>query len=343
MKKKVTLVLTTINSYNKVRKIDNLANKNSVNFIVIGDKKSPKNFKLVYGDYFDVKKQGKLDFNIIKKCPYHSYSRKNIGYLKAIKLKSTFIIETDDDNEIKENFFKNITLHHSAKNILTNGWINIYNAFLKNKNIKIWPRGLPFENISKDFVISKNKVKKYFYVQQGICNGDPDVDAIFRLISKKKNFIFKKNLKFSINPRTYVPINSQNTLWYYKAFPLLYLPSYCSMRATDIWRGLIAKIILANDRKNILFKSSDVFQKRNVHNLVSDLKDEMEIYQNLNFVFNKLSKLKLYKGEKNYPKNLLKVYKILVSLNLFPEKELDLVKLWIRDFDELSKTAKKRR
>ena len=82
------------------------------------------------------------------------------------------------------------------------------------------------------------------------------------------------------------------------------------MRATDIWRGLIAKIILANDRKNILFKSSDVFQKRNVHNLVSDLKDEMELYQNLNFVLNKLIKLKLYKGEKIIQKICLKFTKL---------------------------------
>ena len=82
--------------------------------------------------------------------------------------------------------------------------------------------------------------------------------------------------------------------------------------------GLIAKIILANDRKNILFKSSDVFQKRNVHNLVSDLKDEMELYQNLNFVLNKLIKLKLIKVKKII-QNLLKVYKTLILLNIFPE------------------------
>ena len=103
MKKKVTLVLTTINAYNKIRKIDNLAYKNSVNFVVIGDKKSPKNFKLIYGDYFDVKKQSKLDFNITKKVPITLIQEK-YRILKAIKLKSKFIIETDDDNEINENF-----------------------------------------------------------------------------------------------------------------------------------------------------------------------------------------------------------------------------------------------
>ena len=57
MKKKISLVLTTINEYNQIRKIDNLSKKNFVNLIVVGDKKSPKNFKLVYGNFIDIKHQ----------------------------------------------------------------------------------------------------------------------------------------------------------------------------------------------------------------------------------------------------------------------------------------------
>ena len=47
--------------------------------------------------------------------------------------------------------------------------------------------------IFPNFVISSNRVK-IFLCSAGICNGDPDVDAIFRLINKK-NFIFKKKFK----------------------------------------------------------------------------------------------------------------------------------------------------
>ena len=209
------------------------------------------------------------------------------------------------------------------------------------KNIKIWPRGLPFENIDKKFQISQTKLKGKFYIQQGICNGDPDVDAIFRILNNKKNFTFKKNLMFSINPKTYIPINSQNTIWYSKAFPLLYLPSFCSMRATDIWRGLIAKVILANDKKKILFQSSNVIQKRNNHNLIKDLSEEMELYKNLNLALQSLLKLNLLKGEKNYDINLVKVYQKLVLMKLFPKKEIDLVKLWVRDFNKVLKSAKR--
>jgi hypothetical protein len=341
MLRKLSLVVTTINPYKNLRKLDYISKKNSVNFIIVGDKKTPSNFKTVYGEYLSLKKQKNLNFRIAKKIPYNSYSRKNIGYLKAIQLNSEFIIETDDDNEIDNNFFKNISLYHYARNVLTNGWVNIYKIFLKDINIKIWPRGLPFENIKKYFSLSKKKFKSKFYIQQGICNGDPDVDAIFRILNVKKKFTFKKNLMFCIKPKTYVPINSQNTIWHSKAFSLLYLPSFCSMRATDIWRGLISKIILSNDKKNILFKSSDVIQKRNKHNLIKDLSDEMELYENLNFALISLLKLNLLKGEVNYTKNLITIYEKLVSLKIFPKKEIILVKLWIRDFNRLAKSSKK--
>ena len=343
MKNNLSFIITTINPYKNVKKLDYISKKNSVNFIIVGDKKTPLDFKTVYGDYLDLSKQKNLKYQITKKIPYNSYSRKNIGYLKAIQLNSNFIIETDDDNQIDKNYFNKISLHQNAKSILTEGWVNIYKAFLKDKSIKIWPRGLPFENIEKKFYFSEKSVKKKFFIQQGICNGDPDVDAIFRILNNKKNFRFKKNLMFSINPKTFIPLNSQNTLWHSKAFALLYLPSFCSMRATDIWRGLIAKVVLANDKKNILFKSSNIIQKRNDHNLINDLRDEMELYENLNLALNSLLKLNLLKGEKNYSKNLIKVYQKLVVMKLFPKKELELVKLWVRDLNRLSKSSKKRR
>ena len=95
--------------------------------------------------------------------------------------------------------------------------------------------------------------------------------------------------------------------------------------------------------KNILFKSSNIIQKRNDHNLINDLRDEMELYENLNLALNSLLKLNLLKGEKNYSKNLIKVYQKLVVMKLFPKKELELVKLWVRDLNRLSKSSKKRR
>ena len=50
---KNSIVLTTINNSNKnIKKLDELCKKNQAKLIIIGDKKTPKNFKLSYGIYY---------------------------------------------------------------------------------------------------------------------------------------------------------------------------------------------------------------------------------------------------------------------------------------------------
>ena len=86
---KTSLIVTTINKPNRnIRKLSDGSKKNNWNFIVIGDKKSPKNFKLNYGVYYDLKKQIRTKLNFSKICQLNNYARKNIGYLLAIKKKN---------------------------------------------------------------------------------------------------------------------------------------------------------------------------------------------------------------------------------------------------------------
>ena len=79
---KVSTVLTTINKPNiNIKKLIKLSKKNKFDLIIIGDLKTPRNFKVTHGFYFDINKQKKLSFEFAKKCPTNSYARKNIGYL----------------------------------------------------------------------------------------------------------------------------------------------------------------------------------------------------------------------------------------------------------------------
>jgi len=102
---KTSVVVTTINKPNKnIKKLSHGSKSNKWDFIVIGDKKSPKKFSLKYGSYFSLKDQKKIKLKFPKICKQNNYARKNIGYLLAIKNKSELIIETDDDNCPKRNF-----------------------------------------------------------------------------------------------------------------------------------------------------------------------------------------------------------------------------------------------
>jgi hypothetical protein len=336
---KTSLVITTINKPNQNMKMYARACKiNKWNFIVVGDKKTPKNFKLIHSEFINYKKKI-YDISFSKACPTNSYARKNIGYLYAIKNESQVIVETDDDNTPLKNFFLPFSLYSYSNFIYKKkDWINIYNYFVKKKYLnKIWPRGLPLNKITKD---SKEKIlkkkKQKSLIIQSLCNGNPDVDAIFRLMnSNAKNIEFKKNKKFFISKNCYVPFNSQSTTWYYDAFPLLYLPVTCTFRSTDIWRSLIAQIILNFDNELVLFQSPIVFQNRNKHDLMNDFKSEVPVYLESQNIINLLKNINLKKGPENYLHNLLTCYKILVKNNIFNPQEIIFLKLWINDFKRI--------
>lgn len=332
---KVSLVITTINSPNKnVKKFDKNCKKKDWSFIVVGDKKTPKNFKLSHGNFFSITDQKVLGYNFSKKCPENSYARKNIGYLIAFDKNPEVIVETDDDNYPYDSFFEDKQLKHNAKIINDKKkWVNIYNAFFKKK-LNCWPRGLPLNEILNDKINFGPLKNDNFYLQQGVCEGNPDVDAIFRLLNKKINISFKKKLKINVK-KSLVTLNSQNTIWFKKIFPLLYLPVTCTMRCTDIWRGLIAQRILQNDKKDILFFGTTMKQFRNNHNLLNDFKEEIPMYLENKNIFNLLEKLKLKKGTKNYDINLLKCYNHLIKNKIFSSRELIFLKAWIADIKKL--------
>ena len=74
---KTSLVITTINKFNK--NIKNFAIGSKIkkwDLIIIGDKKSPKKFKLPHGQYLNLKSQFKIGSKFAKICPENSYARK---------------------------------------------------------------------------------------------------------------------------------------------------------------------------------------------------------------------------------------------------------------------------
>ena len=157
---KNSIVLTTINKLNtNIKKLVFLSQKNDLELIVIGDKKTPIDFNLSYGDYYNIRDQKKLKFNFSKICPLNSYSRKNIGYLLSIQNGNETIIETDDDN-YQKTILKFLDLKYEVNEIKEAGWINVYKNF--TKKFKHLARGLPLNKIENGPTFKNKKVRKIF-------------------------------------------------------------------------------------------------------------------------------------------------------------------------------------
>ena len=148
-----------------------------------------------------------------------------------------------------------------------------------------------------------------------------------------KNIIFSLkflNKKISLS-KSISPFNSQNTIWNKKIFKLMYLPVTCTMRCTDIWRSLIALRILHLNNLDIMFFGTNIFQKRNLHNLMSDFQQEISMYINSKKIYKILKNTRLKKGEKYFDYNLIKSYKTLISHKIFKKTELNYLKAWLKD------------
>lgn len=330
MSGKTALVITSISNPNPV--LNSYAEgslKNNLDFIVIGDVKSPQEFDLQGCDFWDIDRQKSLEFNLARLLPTSHYARKNLGYLTAIKRGAEVIIETDDDNFPYDDFWSNRTPSHRANLIDNAGWINIYRYFTE---APIWPRGFPLENIQQPFIAldSFTEVDVYCPIQQGLADENPDVDAVYRLV-KPLPVYFSKPPQIAVGKSSWTPFNSQNTTWFKDAFPLLYIPSFCSFRMCDIWRSFVAlRICHANDW-GVLFHGPTVRQERNEHDLIKDFADEVPGYLNNAKICYELTQLDIKAGKDFIFENLLKCYKTLVDMNLIGKDELPLLNTWINE------------
>jgi hypothetical protein len=329
---KTAFVITSINKPNNIMKLyAKMCKEKAIEYYVIGDQKSPKQFNLKNSNYYSVSQQKNLKLSYAKKCLKNSYVRKNIGYLIAMKNGAEIIVESDDDNYPNKNFFSDLSVKKKCLILRNKGWINIFDYFKKNKKDIIWPRGYPLDEIKKkksftgkiDFIESP--------IQQHLSGQDPDVDAIYRLTHKEKKIQFSKKKPLAIFKRTYSTFNSQNTRWFKWAFPLMYLPTSCTFRSCDIWRGLIALRILHLNNMPLIYSSASNYQVRNYHNLIQDFIDEIPIYLRDKEIINILYSIKLPAGEDKIFDSLVTIYKKLIEKKIFPKKELSFLNCWIKD------------
>lgn len=329
--RKLVGVLTTIQGPTAcVEKLGQVMTSAGAGLVVVGDKKGPSKFELPGAEFVPLARQQELPFRIAGSLPTGHYARKNLGYLLAIRNGAECIYETDDDNAPNEHWVPR-ALTVSAQAVAPRHWMNVYRAFSKEN---IWPRGLPLDKVSDPGTGAHDPntpLTEYRCpIQQGLADNAPDVDAVWRLVLDRP-FHFRRGPSVWLPPGTWCPFNSQSTWWWPEVYPLLYLPSYCSFRMTDIWRSFIAQRCLWELGHGLVFHAAEVVQDRNIHNLMRDFKDEIPGYTQNDALVARLSDLSLGGGPAAVSDNLVKCYEALTDGGFFPATELPLVRAWVED------------
>ena len=331
------LVVTTINSPNKIlRELADGAHAHGIRFLVIGDTKTPAGFDLRHAEYLSIEDQVRRYPHFCSVLPTKHYARKNVGYLVALSEGATEIQETDDDNIPYASFWNPLPEQFPVEAIgqdRSSPWFNVYARFT---TAHIWPRGYPLQFLQTNGAPPRQSVSKLTraWIAQGLANENPDVDAVFRL-TQDLPLNFEEGQPVLLDSGVWCPFNSQNTLFRREAFPLLYLPSKCSFRMTDIWRSFIAQRCLWEMGEGVVFHAATVYQERNEHDLLRDFADEVPGYL-LNDKI-RLALEKCHLDRQDVLRNLTLCYEALVQDELLPKEELPIVAAWCREFEKRTK------
>lgn len=300
--------------------------------LLVGDAKGPEHYPLDRAELYSFEQQNRSEFRLAPELGANHYARKNLGYLLAISRGADSIYETDDDNSplttwcVRER-------ETDVETVEARPWLNVYRLFAETN---IWPRGFPLARVRQPATWAHEiggSARVVAPIQQGLADGSPDVDAIWRM-TLDAPIEFSQRASVHLPPSTWCPFNSQSTWWWPEAYALMYLPSTCSFRLTDIWRGFVAQRCLWELGHGLVFHAAEVFQERNEHDLVRDFEQERDGYTRHEELAHLLEDLSL-EGPGNVGANLIACYRALVERGFLHADEMTRVTAWVEDLAAL--------
>jgi hypothetical protein len=203
--------------------------------IVAGDQKTKHDeFRSLDNvTYLDPSTQEKMSKPLSDLIGWNCLQRRNFAILEAYRRGADVIAVIDDDN---------IPYHDWAKDLLINQDVEVnfydtddvaFDSFGATQGYPhLWHRGFPLERIPHRDYSRKSKKTIRPKIQAIYWNGEPDVDAVCRMIHKPYcNF---KEEDFPIASNKISPFNSQNSIIAREAIEDYFLFPYIG-RMDDIW------------------------------------------------------------------------------------------------------------
>lgn len=262
-----------------------------VHFIVIGDRKTPDEDAVVFLQenvpnhaYYGIDAQYKLGYKCARLIPENCIQRRNIGFLEALRWGADLVVSIDDDNiplnQLYFNDFRagfpswgstDLTRWSGLLASSESGWFDV-GSLLQPLSPH---RGFPHDKASPP--IFESVVDVQAAVSAGTCLGDPDIGAIDRISRGPTVHGLAEVLRHGVvtDPRqTWTVFNSQNTAVIRDMVPAWFMFPHVG-RYDDIFASLVVQAVAREKGYHIHFGAPFVFQQRNQHNLINDLKSEM--------------------------------------------------------------------
>jgi hypothetical protein len=276
---KKVIVLTTIQSPTEAT--IKFSQKKGWELIVVGDTKTPhEEYKKINCIYLHPDEQESLFKKVSDSIGWNSVQRRNIGFLFAYKNNADIVATVDDDNIPYENWGEDLLVGKESYVDFYETEAKVFDPLAVTQHSWLWHRGYPVEEIpNKQKVTYVGRKKTRVLVQANLWDGDPDIDATNRL-TRRPLVKFDNINPYSTNNLTV--FNSQNTFIHREALEKYMVFPFVG-RMDDIWGAYYLQKYIP--KGSIVFDKPTVYQQRNIHDLVTNLEQEVIGYRNtLNFI-----------------------------------------------------------
>jgi hypothetical protein len=267
---KQVIVTTTINLPTEA--VERFQSMGDWDLVVIGDKKTPRGYQLERGVYVTPEEQEQYDPALSDAIGWNCIQRRSFGLLWAKDMKADVIAVVDDDNIPLKGWGQNLLVGREVE-------VNCYDTDLPafdpvgaTNHPQLWHRGYPLQLIPNRRYNRCSRRKVRVDVQADFWNGDPDIDAFCRMEHAPECDFDSSRFPMAANKMG--PFNSQNTFVSGAVLQDYFLFPHVG-RMDDIWA---AYYIQAKGFK-VVWNKASVYQKRNVHDLVRDMRQEYLGYE----------------------------------------------------------------
>lgn len=243
--------------------------------VVAGDKKTPSYDKFLWDNpchvhYLSPDVQEQYDPKLSELIGWNCIQRRNFAFLFACKeLKADLVCSVDDDNIPMDGWGENVNVGNQTECVEYITEPPAFDPLSVTNHYNLWHRGFPMELIlgRKPYPAVRTKAK--CDIQADLWNGDPDVDAICRLTCHTSNLTFPHiYLPFTSNKPS--PFNSQNTFLSREV-----MPHYFMFPGIGRLDDIAASYHVQAQGFRVMYGGPTVVQKRNEHNVVTDLLNEI--------------------------------------------------------------------
>lgn len=268
---KKTIVTTTINAVTTA--IERFDSMSDWDLIVIGDLKTPSDYRLKNGLYVSPADQEKIDLTLSNAIGWNCIQRRNFGILLAYQQGADIVALVDDDNIPYDSWGTNITIGSSTQCDYYEVDSLAFDPVAAGGYPQLWHRGFPIQWLQDRTYSNPTKKSVVPDVQADMWDGDPDVDAICRM--EHAPVCCWNQDRFPLAADKIAPFNSQNTFLSRRVLRDYFLYPHVG-RMDDIWAAYYVQSL----GYQVIFNQASVKQERNEHDLTIDFNKELVGYEN---------------------------------------------------------------